>query len=782
MSSLGRGDSAIRQSNRQQAKILPLNEIKSEITRFTNDMLKREITGKELGNAFCQYGSGGGGDNKACSTAQTREIKTKINNLPVFLIVGHSSYDINAEMDDVASVGKKLTIKRPGTYEQAYFQLPYDEDIAKNKFVVYTTAAGAWGMLDTECNEGPGHILNNTNRKIKSSLFSASGNTSTRILIGTQRDYGKDFSRFEKGEHTASYYIPGSRTLEKGHQLSDQLLSGGGFGIIRLNSTLASEGQGATTGTTLLNKWADSPDVAKSWRGFEEDTDFVIEEIIALLKKINKKEGGLRMPDLNIASERPLYKFLHKYQNNDKVKEAFNNAFDEAADEAAAAVEEAFQRSAEASLGGKKELEKAEKEEMKAKERAKVWEAWRGHGDQFFEEFESSEEEDIILDCKVETEKERVKNLYYLTSDGKLTKKDKALRSLMFKKAKACNQLWMSEIIQTGDPGIYISLACSSIYAFLRLVSGPERSGDFVSLEIGQGADEAGTFYQFYDHITKTINGKIVPANNKQWDDMTKQLGYEQRTTPQEEKAGTMADINVYKADDQDQATDSARITHSIGTRGRTRKASKAAREGKFVETIQQLDRKRRGRSPKRYSPSANKGGGRNRRTRKKLKRKTKRKRKYIKSNSTRKKRGGKKSNKVKKYIKIFQQYPKVFPSGYFRFLGARLQNHIDNKTLIYKNGVILTWIKYQKTVKKSKKCIIKPGDVKLDQIVNKNQGNGAAKQILLEFLKKHEKNRIWLEVRNNNKRAIRLYKKNGFKKVCNIKFGEISGIIMVKN
>ena len=179
---------------------------------------------------------------------------------------------------------------------------------------------------------------------------------------------------------------------------------------------------------------------------------------------------------------------------------------------------------------------------------------------------------------------------------------------------------------------------------------------------------------------------------------------------------------------------------------------------------------------------SANKGGGRNRRTRKKLKRQTKRKRKYIKSNSTRKKRGGGKSNKVKKYIKIFQQYPDIFPKGYFRFLGMRLQNHIDKKTIIYKNGVLLTWVKYQKTVKKAPKCIIKPGDVKLDQIVNKNQGNGAAKKIILQFLKKHEKSRIWLEVRKNNKRAIRFYKKNGFKTVCNIKFGEISGIMMVKN
>lgn len=147
-----------------------------------------------------------------------------------------------------------------------------------------------------------------------------------------------------------------------------------------------------------------------------------------------------------------------------------------------------------------------------------------------------------------------------------------------------------------------------------------------------------------------------------------------------------------------------------------------------------------------------------------------------------RSKKGGNKSKKIKSLTKIFQQYPDIFPSGYFRFLGARLQNHIDKKTLWYKNGVILTWIKYQKTVKKTPKCIIKPGDVKLDQIVNKNQGNGAGKKVLSQFLRKFEKNRIWLEVRANNKRAIRFYRDRGFKKVCNIKFGEIPGIMMVKN
>ena len=42
---------------------------------------------------------------------------------------------------------------------------------------------------------------------------------------------------------------------------------------------------------------------------------------------------------------------------------------------------------------------------------------------------------------------------------------------------------------------------------------------------------------------------------------------------------------------------------------------------------------------------------------------------------------GGKKSKKVKEMIKIFQLYPDIFPSGYFRFLGARLENHLKKNT-----------------------------------------------------------------------------------------------------
>jgi hypothetical protein len=159
--------------------------------------------------------------------------------------------------------------------------------------------------------------------------------------------------------------------------------------------------------------------------------------------------------------------------------------------------------------------------------------------------------------------------------------------------------------------------------------------------------------------------------------------------------------------------------------------------------------------------------------------RKTRRKKKYNKR--TRKKGGGKKPKKVYDIIKIFKQYPKIFPSGYFRFLPAVLDKHIKDKTLIYKNGVVLTYTKYKKRPNKYAKYGIEGGDVKIHQFLNKNQGNGKAKPMFKKFIKKHKKSNFVLEVMKNNRRAIKFYNKNGFRKVGNTKFGKLSGIIMIK-
>ena len=100
---------------------------------------------------------------------------------------------------------------------------------------------------------------------------------------------------------------------------------------------------------------------------------------------------------------------------------------------------------------------------------------------------------------------------------------------------------------------------------------------------------------------------------------------------------------------------------------------------------------------------------------------------------------------------------------------------------MIYKNGVVVTYTKYKKRPNKYAKYGIESGDVKIHQFLNKNQGNGKAKIIFKKFIKKHKKSNFVLEVMKNNKRAIKFYNKNGFRKVGNTKFGKLSGIIMIK-
>ena len=130
--------------------------------------------------------------------------------------------------------------------------------------------------------------------------------------------------------------------------------------------------------------------------------------------------------------------------------------------------------------------------------------------------------------------------------------------------------------------------------------------------------------------------------------------------------------------------------------------------------------------------------------------------------------------------IDIFKLYPNVFPGGYYRFLRGRLGDKILKNELIYKDGVVLTWTKYKRKTKISPTISILKDEIKINQLVNKNQGNGMAKKIFKDFLNKH-KTTFYLDVKKDNKRAIDFYKKNNFTRVGEKLFGisRIPGIIM---
>jgi hypothetical protein len=138
----------------------------------------------------------------------------------------------------------------------------------------------------------------------------------------------------------------------------------------------------------------------------------------------------------------------------------------------------------------------------------------------------------------------------------------------------------------------------------------------------------------------------------------------------------------------------------------------------------------------------------------------------------------------VQELINIFKIYPEVFPGGYFRFLKGRLYNKIDKNELIYKNGVVLTWTKYKRKTKISPNISILKDEIKVNQLVNKNQGNGMAKYIFSTFINNHSETTLYLDVKADNTRAIEFYKKNNFTIVGEKLFGksQIPGLIMKRD
>jgi len=135
-------------------------------------------------------------------------------------------------------------------------------------------------------------------------------------------------------------------------------------------------------------------------------------------------------------------------------------------------------------------------------------------------------------------------------------------------------------------------------------------------------------------------------------------------------------------------------------------------------------------------------------------------------------------TTKIHEWYNIFRLYPDIFPDAYFRFLKANLDTSYKNGTYIYKDGVLLTWKKYQKTTD-----FAKPGDYVLEKMVSKNPGNGKAQKVMEKFLDKIPAGTTcYLKVAAHNARAICFYKRNGFKKVSSVKFGTIPGLLMKRS
>jgi len=112
----------------------------------------------------------------------------------------------------------------------------------------------------------------------------------------------------------------------------------------------------------------------------------------------------------------------------------------------------------------------------------------------------------------------------------------------------------------------------------------------------------------------------------------------------------------------------------------------------------------------------------------------------------------------------ILMQYKNIFPHLRYDYMTRKVTS---NET-VFDQGVVITFTKYKKKTKLGNISAF-GGDYIIHQIAVKNQGDGSAKKIILEFLNWIDSSKCWLAVRASNERAIQFYKKLGFKEMSNI-------------
>jgi RimJ/RimL family protein N-acetyltransferase len=116
----------------------------------------------------------------------------------------------------------------------------------------------------------------------------------------------------------------------------------------------------------------------------------------------------------------------------------------------------------------------------------------------------------------------------------------------------------------------------------------------------------------------------------------------------------------------------------------------------------------------------------------------------------------------------ILMQYKNIFPHLRYDYMTRKVTS---NET-VFDQGVVITFTKYKKKTKLGNISAF-GGDYIIHQIAAKNQGDGSAKKIIVDFLNWIDSPKCWLTVRKSNDRAIKFYQKIGFKEVGYIDWNE---------
>lgn len=112
---------------------------------------------------------------------------------------------------------------------------------------------------------------------------------------------------------------------------------------------------------------------------------------------------------------------------------------------------------------------------------------------------------------------------YFIIDEGEITKNDEEIRKLLYRS----DEIQMSEIVHTGDPGVYITLSCSGMN--INLVS--EKDREFQPIEItAQMSEECemGGWVKLR-RAMQTVYEEVFDFNKAAWDIMAGDIGFDRK-------------------------------------------------------------------------------------------------------------------------------------------------------------------------------------------------------------------------------------------------------------
>ena len=213
-----------------------VDETCQELNRSMIAKSNPSITGTDLAHIHCQKYD--------CVGRELSSLNRTINPLPIYFIVAHANIDLIFKR-----TSKKLKLKNINTLFQ---EIPLHSDVGQCKFLVNTTTAGGWGLLDEQSSCIPtDHLLKSSGLAIRNHFFNPDIKAENRIAIWEAQETESDGRSDEllSTRYPALFNIPGSKYIDKPHQFGGDKLSGGGFGIIKINQ------QSGTSAFDAIQRW-----------------------------------------------------------------------------------------------------------------------------------------------------------------------------------------------------------------------------------------------------------------------------------------------------------------------------------------------------------------------------------------------------------------------------------------------------------------------------------------------------------------------------------------------